>query len=56
MKSKSIRLIIILAVIALVGVVTNHFFWINKEIKIQDNLLKIEQKNIEIEKKTYRFN
>ena len=53
MKSKSIRLIIILAGIALVGVVTNHFFWINKEIKIQDNLLKIEQKNIEIEKSQF---
>lgn len=50
MNSKSIRIIIILAVIALVGVLTNHFFWINKEIKIQDNLLKIEQKNIQIEK------
>jgi two-component system, OmpR family, phosphate regulon sensor histidine kinase PhoR len=53
MKSKSIRIIIILAVIALVGVVTNHFFWINKEIKIQDNLLKIEQKNIQIEKSQF---
>ena len=53
MKSKSIRLIIILAVIALVGVLTNHFFWINKEIKIQDNLLKIEQKNIQIEKNQF---
>jgi len=53
MKSKSIRIIIILAVIALVGVLTNHFFWINKEIKIQDNLLKIEQKNIQIEKSQF---
>jgi two-component system phosphate regulon sensor histidine kinase PhoR len=53
MKSKSIRIIIILAVIALVGVLTNHFFWINKEIKIQDNLLKIEQKNIQIEKNQF---
>lgn len=53
MKSKSIRIIIILAVIALVGVITNHFFWINKEIKIQDNLLKIEQKNIQIEKSQF---
>ena len=53
MNSKSIRIIIILAVIALVGVLTNHFFWINKEIKIQDNLLKIEQKNIQIEKSQF---
>jgi len=53
MKSKSIRIIIILAVIALVGVLTNHFFWINKEIKIQDNLLNIEQKNIQIEKSQF---
>ena len=53
MKSKSIRIIIILAVIALAGVITNHFFWINKEIKIQDNLLKIEQKNIQIEKSQF---
>jgi len=53
MKSKSIRIIIILAVIALIGVLTNHFFWINKEIKIQDNLLKIEQKNIQIEKSQF---
>ena len=53
MKSKSISIIIILAVIALVGVLTNHFFWINKEIKIQDNLLNIEQKNIQIEKSQF---
>jgi len=53
MKSKSIRIIIILAVFALIGVITNHFFWINKEIKIQDNLLKIEQKNIQIEKNQF---
>jgi len=53
MKSKSIRIIIILAVFALIGVITNHFFWINKEIKIQDNLLKIEQKNIQIEKSQF---
>ncbi len=53
MKSNSIRTIIILAVFALIGVITNHFFWINKEIKIQDNLLKIEQKNIQIEKSQF---
>lgn len=53
MKSNSIRTIIILAVIALIGVVTNHFFWINKEIKIQDNLLKIQQKNIQIEQSQF---
>jgi len=53
MKSNSIRTIIILAVFALIGIITNHFFWINKEIKIQDNLLKIEQKNIQIEKSQF---
>ena len=53
MKSNSIRTIIILAVFALIGVITNHFFWVNKEIKIQDNLLKIEQKNIQIEKSQF---
>lgn len=50
MKRKSIRIIIFLAVIALVGVISNQFYWIGKEVKIQDNLLEIQKKNIEIKK------
>lgn len=53
MKSKNIQVIIFLAVIALVGLVINQFYWINKEIKIQDNLLNIQKKNIEITKEQF---
>ncbi len=50
MKSRNIRIIIFLAVVALAGVIINQFFWINKGIKIQENLLEIQKNNIKIER------
>ena len=50
MKSKHIRFIILLASIALTGVLINQGFWINKEIQVQKNQVEIQKKNIALEK------
>ena len=55
MKSKHIRYIIFSASIALAGVLINQGFWINKEILVQKNQVKIQKKNIALKKEQFDY-
>lgn len=45
MKSKNIRIIVLLALSTLVLLVVNQFYWIQKDFIFQENLLKIQEEN-----------
>ncbi len=53
MKIKHIRIIIYLAAFALSGVLINQIFWINKEINVQKTRVRIQEKNINLEKEQF---
>lgn len=53
MKSKHIRIIIILASLALIGVLINQVFWIRKEISIQKNKIEVQKNSLHLKKEHF---
>ena len=53
MKSRNIRIIIILGALGLCGVLINQLFWVQKADDIEKNLLKIEKRNFEISQEQF---
>ncbi len=45
MKSRNIRLVVILATVTLILLVINQFYWIQKDSVFQENLIEIQEKN-----------
>lgn len=45
MKSKNIRIIVSLAIVMLILLVVNQFYWIQKDAVFQENLLEIQEEN-----------
>lgn len=47
MKGKSIRFVVLLAVVALVAVVVMQFFWVNQAIHTQNEQIETQEKNLQ---------
>lgn len=45
MKSKNIRIIVVLALATLVMLVLNQFYWVKKDFDFQENLIQIQKEN-----------
>ncbi|MCT4581419.1 MAG: HAMP domain-containing histidine kinase [Flavobacteriales bacterium] len=45
MKSKNIRIIVVLALATLVLLVVNQFYWVKKDFDFQENLIQIQKEN-----------
>lgn len=45
MKSKNIRIIVVLALATLVMLVVNQYYWVKKDFDFQDNLIEIQKEN-----------
>jgi len=52
-KSKNIRILIVLATLSILGVAINQFFWIGKQNRVKEDLLSIQQKNILMERQQF---
>ena len=53
MKNRTIRIIIFLSVIAVVGVILNQYVRVQNTLAIQDKTIQIQKKNAEIEKQMF---
>lgn len=50
MKSKNIRIIILLAVIAILAMIVNQYFWVRSSVDIQEKTIGIQKQNAEMER------
>jgi two-component system phosphate regulon sensor histidine kinase PhoR len=46
MSSKNIRIIIFLAILGIIGVIVNQFFWVRNSIEIQNNTIQTQKENV----------
>lgn len=53
MKSKNIRILVILATFSILGVAVNQFFWIGKQNRVKEELLAIQEQNILMERQQF---
>lgn len=53
MKSKTIRLIIFLSVLAVLAMVVNQYFWVESSVDVQEKTISIQKKNAEMERSQF---
>ncbi len=53
MKTRNIRLIIFLSVLAVLAMVVNQYFWVQSSVDIQEKTISIQKKNAEMERSQF---
>ncbi len=53
MKTSSIRIIIFLAIVGVIGILINQYIWVSNSSKIEDNIIEIQKLNLEMEAKQF---
>jgi len=53
MKASSIRIIIFLALVGIIGILINQYIWVTNSSQIEDNIIKIQKTNLEMEAKQF---
>lgn len=50
MRAKNIRLIIFLAILAVLAMVVNQYFWVKSAVDVQETTISIKKQNVEMER------